>query len=100
MNKYGWGNMANDYVYLEEVGRKAAEWDHDIVKGGFLASAVVAGRGRGRGRGRGARGAPRDVGRGKRDVLKMQLDARDIDMEMLPAGMEKRRLNQSTWDVK
>ena len=36
----------------------------------------------------------------KRDVLKMQLDFRDIEMEMLPNGMERRVLNQSTWDFK
>ncbi|EPQ59390.1 hypothetical protein GLOTRDRAFT_103414 [Gloeophyllum trabeum ATCC 11539] len=30
----------------------------------------------------------------------MQLDFRDIDMELLPDGMEKRKLNQSAWDFK
>ncbi|KZT74288.1 hypothetical protein DAEQUDRAFT_720449 [Daedalea quercina L-15889] len=30
----------------------------------------------------------------------MQLDLRDIEMEMLPNGMERRILNQSTWDFK
>ncbi|OBZ70030.1 hypothetical protein A0H81_09902 [Grifola frondosa] len=36
----------------------------------------------------------------KRDVLKLQLDFRDIEMDMLPNGMERRTLNQSTWDFK
>jgi len=28
----------------------------------------------------------------------MELDFRNIEMDMLPVGMEKRTLNQSTWD--
>lgn len=46
---------------------------------------------------------PRRTGRSassKRDVLKMQLDFRDIEIEFLPNGMERRTLNQSTWDFK
>lgn len=100
MNKYGWGTMANDYTYLEEVGRKAAEWGFDIAKGGYLRSAFLASRGRGRGRGNGLDRALQGGRRGKRDILRMQLDARDIDMEILPQGMERRRVNQSTWEVK
>jgi len=50
---------------------------------------------RGRGRGRGRTG-----GDTKRDVLKMQLEVRDIDMDILPVGMERRRLNQSYWEPK
>ena len=30
----------------------------------------------------------------------MQLEMRDIDMELLPAGMERRKANQSSWDNK
>jgi hypothetical protein len=30
----------------------------------------------------------------------MQLEARDIDMDLLPVGMERRKLNQSSWDYK
>ncbi|KAF8592610.1 hypothetical protein K439DRAFT_1324067 [Ramaria rubella] len=96
MNKYDWGTMANDYAYLEQVGRKAAEWGLNIVQGGLLANGATIGRGRGRG----TTSVSRSGGKGKRDFLKMQLDARDIDMEMLPSGMEKRKLNQSTWDAK
>ncbi|KIJ37357.1 hypothetical protein M422DRAFT_231697 [Sphaerobolus stellatus SS14] len=93
MNKYGWDTMANDYAYLEEVGRKTTDWGVEIVKGGYLANTISA-RGRGRGRG----GKVFQTIRGKRDFLKMQLAARDIDMEVLPAGMDRRRLNQSTCD--
>ena len=96
MNKYGWGTMANDYVYLEEVSRKASEWGLDIVRAGFLA----AGHGYGKGQGRGTRNAPHGGSRSKRDVLKTQLDVLNIEMEILPPGMDKRRLNQSTWDMR
>lgn len=104
MNQYGWGTMMNDFVFLEDLGRKVSDWGKEIVKGGLDHGANPGGRGRGRGmlaqgRGRGgmARGGP---SRTKRDILKIQLDIRDIDMELLPNGMEKRKLNQSIWDFK
>ena len=60
------------------------------------------GRGCGRGRGRGHGHSVRQHrgGRSKRDVLKMQLESLDIEMDLLPAGMQKRSSNQSTWDHK
>ncbi|CAA7260228.1 unnamed protein product [Cyclocybe aegerita] len=36
----------------------------------------------------------------RRDILKIQLEARDIDVDLLPMGMERRKLNQSSWDGK
>jgi hypothetical protein len=30
----------------------------------------------------------------------MQLEARDIEMNILPPGMERHKTNQSTWDAK
>ncbi|KAF8639753.1 hypothetical protein AX17_001015 [Amanita inopinata Kibby_2008] len=85
----------NDYVFLEEMGRKVGDWGKDIVRGGYSRSDARRGtRSRGgrfmAGKGRGARG--------KKDVLKLQLEARDIEMELLPLGMERRKLNQSIWD--
>ena len=105
MNQYSWETMANDYTYLEELGRKAAEWGLDIVKGGYMTSAISARRARGRGRERrglkeGRSGVAKEGGRGKRECLRMQLDSRDVDMEILPLGMERRQLNQSTWVAK
>ncbi|KAF8528817.1 hypothetical protein BU17DRAFT_37024 [Hysterangium stoloniferum] len=102
MNKYGWGTMASDYAYLEEVGRKSAEWGVDIINSGLLAEAASSyrGRGRGRQRGRGGQISSARNGGAKRDFLRMQLQAREIEMESLPPGMEKRRLNQSSWDAK
>ncbi|KAF8974652.1 hypothetical protein BDZ97DRAFT_1751397 [Flammula alnicola] len=100
----------DDYVYLEETGRKVGDWGKEIVRGGYMAGNNNMGntRGRGdvRGRGRGMRGRDRGgagasgPGKTKRDILKMQLEVRDIEMDLLPVGMERRKVNQSTWDFK
>ncbi|KAI0068798.1 hypothetical protein BV25DRAFT_1817717 [Artomyces pyxidatus] len=98
MNSYTLGTMMDDYVYLEETGRKVEEWGKDIARGGYAAGKEHGwsrgGRGQARGRGRGG------TQRTKRDVLKMMLESRDVDVDMLPTGMERRALNQSTWDSK
>lgn len=110
MNKYSWGTMVDDYVFLEDVGRRVSEWGRDIVRGGYRsvnhggrgggamngsAGGSARGRGRARVRGRGECG-----GHSKRDVLKAQLEIRNIEVDLLPLGMERRKLNQSTWDSK
>lgn len=108
MNQYTWGTMMDDYVFLEEMGRKVGDWGNEIVRGGYMAGTTISRGGDARGRGRGTfgrgRGRGRDggggTGRTKRDVLKMQLEMLDIDMELLPPGMDKRKLNQSTWNPK
>ncbi|KAF9475931.1 hypothetical protein BDN70DRAFT_996063 [Pholiota conissans] len=105
MNQYTWGKMMDDYVFLEDLGRKVGEWGTEIVKGGYMAGNVSAqNRGGARGRGRGTRGrgggGNSGAGKTKRDILKTQLQMRDIDMELLPVGMERRKANQSTWDFK
>ncbi|KNZ80039.1 Box C/D snoRNA protein 1 [Termitomyces sp. J132] len=99
MNKYSWGTMMNDYVFLEDVGRRVGDWGKEIIKGGYE---LHRSNGPGRGRGGGGRGRGRGWGGGhtKRDVLKMQLEARDVDMDVLPVGMERRKLNQSYWEPK
>ena len=93
MNEYGWGKMMDDYVFLEDISRKVGDWGREIVRGGY---SFGNGDNRGRGRGGGGGGS----GRTKRDVLKLQLEVRDIDMDLLPIGMEKRKVNQSSWDFK
>ena len=82
MNEYGWGKMMDDYVFLEDMSRKVGDLGREIVRGGYS-----FGKGAGR-------------GRTKRDVLKLQLEARDIDVDLLPLGMERRKVNQSCWDFK
>ncbi|KAF9452189.1 hypothetical protein P691DRAFT_661591 [Macrolepiota fuliginosa MF-IS2] len=107
MNKYGWGSMMDDYTFLEDVGRSVGEWGREIVKGGW--GDRGRGRGGGRGRGRGGRGMMMKGrerggrgrgGKAKKEVLKVQLEARGIEVELLPNGMERRKLNQSAWDPK
>jgi hypothetical protein len=109
MNAYGFKELMGDYVFLEDIGRKVGGWGQNIAKleGGYGSTASGTGfaermrgssRGRGRGRGRGGTGIGQT--RTKRDTLKMQLDLRDIEMEVLPLGMEKRKANQSTWDFR
>jgi len=93
----------DDYVFLEDVGRKASEWGRDIVRGGYDAGGGRRGRGQGQGRGQGRGGGEMRWGRTKtngkkRDVLRTQLELRDIEVDMLPTGMERRTLNHSTWD--
>ena len=100
MNEYGFGAMANDYVFLEDVGRHVEAWGRDIARGGLLkrpdgAQSMRGARGRGRGRGR-----TYGHGQDKRSYLSMHLGFRDVDMDVLPAGMERTKRNQSYWDSK
>lgn len=90
MNQYGWGTMMNDYTFLEEMAREVATSGATIVKGGYASQQALPMR-----RGKGPSGP-----KTKRDLLKTQLDIRDIDMDILPNGMERRKLNQSAWDFK
>jgi len=101
MNQYGLGTLANDYVYLEEVGRKVTEWGRDIGQNRYMdASAGRDPRRQARGR-RGRGGISRQAGRNhRREILRDRLEEDDIEMLLLPEGMERRRLNQSTWDPK
>lgn len=92
----------DDYTFLEEMGRKIGDWGREIVRGGYMAgTANSRGRGDVRGRGRAVRGrGGHGPVRTKRDILKMQLEMKDINLELLPVGMEKRKANQSSWDNK
>ncbi|KAF9246992.1 hypothetical protein BU15DRAFT_38523 [Melanogaster broomeanus] len=100
MNAYGWGTMMRDYCYLEEVGRSVGEWGKEIVRGGY----AMENNSRGkvvRGRGRPSNGRRKTTtGWSKRDILRAHLEMLDIDVELLANGMERRKLNQSTFDQK
>ncbi|CAE7154057.1 unnamed protein product [Rhizoctonia solani] len=76
MNEYSWGTLASDYSYLEDLGRSAASWGRDLSKG----------------KGKGKWKSP------KLEALRVQLAARDVKIQFVAEGMEKRRLNQSSWD--
>lgn len=100
MNAYGWGTMMRDYCFLEEIGRNVSAWGGEIAREGF----ATAGNGkvkeiRGRGS-RGARASGRGRGSSKRDLLKVHLDNLDVEMEVLPIGMQRRKVNQSSFDTK
>ena len=90
--------MMDDYVFLEDMSRKVGEWGQDLVRGGYGATTLQGGRGRAR------TGPPGKTRSGmswkKRDILKSQLELRDVEVDLLPSGMERRTLNQSTWDSK
>ncbi|KAF9520759.1 hypothetical protein BS47DRAFT_1335424 [Hydnum rufescens UP504] len=97
-----WGTMMDDYVFLEDIGRIVETHGATISRGSFMAR-EPRGRGRGsrgRGRGRGSAAAAAVVGGSKKDTLKMQLGFKNISVDFLPEGMEKRRLNQSRWDAR
>jgi len=96
--------MMDDYVFLEDMSRKVGEWGQDLVRGGYgHGHGTLQGR-----RGRAKTGPPPGktwsggggISWKKRDVLKSQLELRDIEMDLFPSGMERRTLNQSTWDSK
>ncbi|KAH0839702.1 hypothetical protein J3R83DRAFT_623 [Lanmaoa asiatica] len=97
MNTYGWGTMMRDYCYLEEVGRKVNEWGNEIVRGGYRdnigASKAASAR-------KSLSGRKSASAKSKRDLLRAHLETLGIDVELLPAGMERRNLNQSTFDQK
>jgi hypothetical protein len=83
--------MMDDYVFLEDVGRRVGGWGREIVQGGFGSANANANVGK---------GSSTRGGQSKRDILKMQLEAKDIQVDLLPLGMHRRKLNQSTWDPK
>jgi len=77
----------NDYVYLEDVGRKVKELGRDIGKGKYqVTERDRVGGGRRR--------------KSKKEALQVQLEIREIPLVLLPPGMEKKKLNQSHWDSK
>ncbi|KAG8721169.1 hypothetical protein FRC08_015282 [Ceratobasidium sp. 394] len=88
MNTYTWGTLADDYVFLEDIGRNITGWGRDIVS-----------TGKGRGGRRGGKGG-RAALAPKCEALRVQLAARDIEISFVSEGMEKRRLSQSVWDVR
>jgi hypothetical protein len=118
MNEYKYGRFIQDYVFLEELGRKVSEWGRDIqnkhlVDNHSLLMASGSGvnasgrrqqqqpgmlgvqRGNGRYSARGSKHT-----RTKREILQEKLEEWDIEMMLLPDGMNRRKINQSTYDTK
>jgi hypothetical protein len=85
MKEYGYGALMNDYVYLEDVGRKSKEWGRDIAKGKYqVTERDRVGGGRRK--------------KSKKEALQIQLEIREIPLVLLPPGMERKKMNQSYWD--
>ena len=82
MNKYTWGSMMDDYVYLEECGRQITDWANDIAANRL------------------ARSKSHPHRRTKRSSLQSHLESFDIYMELAPIGMQRQSLNKSTWKQK
>jgi hypothetical protein len=76
--------MMDDYVFLEDVGQRVGGWGWEIIQGGFGSTNV-------------GKGSSMRAGQSKRDILKMQLEAKDIQVNLLPLGMHKWKL--STFSV-
>lgn len=85
----------DDYAYLEDMGRYVGEVGRDITRGGY--GSTVRARGRGRGRGGFVKNGH---AAGKREIFQQKMAAMDIDVDLLPVGMERRSINQSTWDAR
>ena len=95
----GQGTWADDYRWLEEGRRKVAQWGE-----GISSSSTVDGRGenrnmRGRGRGKAGRYTGRPQ-RTKRDEFRFEMRKRGCEVDLMPEGMTRKKLNQSSWNPK
>jgi hypothetical protein len=99
MNEYGYGKLMDDYRYLEDGRRKVEQWGKGIKEQKMATATQVGGQLR--------KGAVtvHPVGEGSARIRKMQalqdeLARRDIEVEFLPDGMERRSRNQSSFNPK
>ena len=90
LNQYNWGKMADDYTFLEQVGRQVETWGRDITSKGLDTEPRNF-------RGEGAH-KRKKLNHSKKDFLRYQLGLRDINMDMLSSGMERNKSNKSFWD--
>lgn len=79
MNKYSWGSMMDDYVYLEDCGRQVSEWAKKSSK---------------------ARMTQPHKRSFKRQSLQSHLESMDIHMELAPTGMLRQSINRSVFQQK
>ncbi|WVQ85317.1 hypothetical protein IAT38_007482 [Cryptococcus sp. DSM 104549] len=104
LKEYGQGVWSDDYRWLEEGRRKAAGWGEGVKVEEVNPGGTTRGRGRGRGgRGGGSRGEVNTrSGRGgsKMDGLRRELEKKGCKVELMPEGMGRKKLNQSSWNPK
>lgn len=100
MNAYGWGAMMRDFCFLEDMGRKVGEWGDVIVRGGYQAESRKGKKDNRRRLPKSHTGWKRKQAarHAKREMLAAYLESLDIEIDLLPVGMERRSLSQSTWD--
>lgn len=84
LKDYGYGKLMDDYVFLEDGKRKAEQWGKEIV---------------------GLKMEHREESSvkplpAKSLALKKALSEREIQVDFLPDGMERRRKNQSHYNQK
>jgi len=106
LNEFGQGDWGGDYAYLENGRRKIADWGKDLPAQSNPSSSLDSRGGGAGGRGgRGGRGGGPGGGGGKRgpskvDGLKDELERRGVEVEFMAEGMGRRKLNQSSWNMK
>lgn len=102
MNAYGWGAMMRDFCFLEDMGRKVGEWGDVIVRGGYQAESRKGKKDNRRRLPKSHTGWKRKQAarHAKREMLAAYLESLNIEIDLLPVGMERRSLSQSTWDSK
>lgn len=105
-NKYGYGQMMDDYAFLEETRRKVEGWGTSSAVGGAAGASGPASTAGPQGKGKKAQ-HPQQQGGGagaqaRNDVLAREVQARlgGARVVFLPEGMQRRRLNQSGWNLK
>lgn len=98
LTEFGQSDWGGDYAYLENGRRRVADWGKDLpVQSNDNSSRGGRGghwRGGGGGHGGGKRGPS------KVDGLKEELERRGVEVEFMPEGMGRRKLNQSSWNQK
>lgn len=97
LSEFGQGDWGGDYAYLESGRRKIADWGKD------LPTSVQSGNERGR-HSRQPHSQTQHQGRKrgppKLEGLRRELEKRGIEVEFMPEGMGRRKMNQSTWNPK
>jgi len=99
LTEFGQGDWGGDYAYLESGRRKIADWGKDLPQT-TLHGLGHGERGRGNGRPGQGQGHGKKRGPPKLEGLRRELEMRGVEVEFMPEGMGRRKLNQSTWNPK
>lgn len=104
LNTFNQGDWGGDYAYLEDGRRKIADWGKEIPASSVPYQQSGRGGHHSRGGGGGHHGGGGGVGRKrvspKVEGLRRELEKLGMDVEFMPEGMGRRKLNQSGWNPK